>query len=250
MTMSTSETICRFNQTGFCKYAARCRKQHVMEICLNRSCNIATCMKRHPRVCKFFLSYGRCKFDNSCAYLHRPLIECTDEKLRKLEQDQMEEITKLKGEIVILKKEIDNLKIAVGNKSKILSCRSRTYSSNMGITLVNDTNASSSILVESIPTNAEQHIPQLDGPMDMVALAQLTSQLNCENCGKIFHTKDAFKSHNDEHEWGCEDCSVCLTSKYLFDLHEMEYHPDSTSYIRDHIPESTKKLFETGHRQR
>ena len=95
MTVATSETICRFNKTGFCKYAARCRKQHVMDICQNLSCYLATCVKRHPRVCKFFLSYGRCKFDNSCAYLHHHFLDSTDENLRKMKQEHAEEIAKL-----------------------------------------------------------------------------------------------------------------------------------------------------------
>ena len=37
--MATLETICKFNQSGFCKFLANCRKQHVMEICPTIQCN-------------------------------------------------------------------------------------------------------------------------------------------------------------------------------------------------------------------
>ena len=68
--MATTETICKYNQYGFCKHRMNCRKQHVMEVCSNHQCNNLTCTLRHPRPCKFFLNYGRCKFEDACAFLH------------------------------------------------------------------------------------------------------------------------------------------------------------------------------------
>ena len=88
-------------------------------------------------------------------------------------------------------------------------------------------------------------IPQLDGAPNY--------ESKCENCGKTFLTEDMLKNHMDEHGWGCDDCYLCFTSKYCADLHELEYHhdtPDGIRYIQDHIPDTTKRLFEAGHRQR
>ena len=240
MTMVTSENLCKFNQTGFCKHAAQCKRKHVNEICQDQSCNLSTCLMRHPRICKFFFSYGRCKFGEFCAYLHRQFSESIDVKLRNLEEQ-------LKAEIVNLKKEIETIKTIVKAKSRILSSQTQ---SNMTITNVN-MHPSNSSQVESLQSSFEQNIPQLDGAVE--TLPQPAPNHQCENCGVIFEAENALKEHIDDHEWGCDDCSLCLTSKYLADLHEIEYHgfePDSILYIQNHVPESTKKQYEAGHRQR
>ena len=59
----------------------------------------------------------------------------------------------------------------------------------------------------------------------------------------ITHDCGTSKWVDDEHGWGCDGCYLCLTSKQSYDLHVLEHHPDSTNYIRDHIPDATKKLF-------
>ena len=95
----------------------------------------------------------------------------------------------------------------------------------------------------------ESDIPQLDGQFG----AAPTYEIKCENCGKNFETENMLKNHIDTHEWGCDDCTLCFTSKYFADMHELEKHndtPDSINYIRDHIPETTKRLFAARHHQR
>ena len=67
----------------------------------------------------------------------------------------------------------------------------------------------------------------------------------------VFYSTIYYRIGRDE--WGCEDCLLCFTTKYSADLHELEHHadaPDSIAYIRDYIPETTKKMFAAGHRQR
>ena len=103
-----------------------------------------------------------------------------------------------------------------------------------------DTSISSSL--------ASDNIPQLDGECHDLSA---TLQNKCENCGKNFRSKEELENHDDEHRCGCDDCHLCLTSKQSYDLHVLEHHsdPDSTNYIRDHIPDTTKKLFAAGQRQ-
>ena len=68
-------------------------------------------------------------------------------------------------------------------------------------------------------------------------------EANCTNItNKLYSKVVSAKLYNE--------AMLCLTSKYLADLHELENHPDSIAYIRDHIPDSTKKLYKAGHRQR
>ena len=61
--------ICSHFMFGYCKYRENCRKQHVKEVCDNSECDIKTCRFRHPRRCKFYKEYRKCKFD-PCAFLH------------------------------------------------------------------------------------------------------------------------------------------------------------------------------------
>ena len=96
--METKETICKFNQFGYCKYLTHCRKHHIMDICPNIQCKEAACLFRHPRICKYFLDYGSCKFDSSCAFRHESNTKNKDQ-----------EIEALKSELQVIETKIRNL---------------------------------------------------------------------------------------------------------------------------------------------
>ena len=83
--MATIETICKFNQTGFCKFVSHCRNQHIMDICPNKKCSIKTCVFMHPKICKYFFNFEMCKFDVKCAYIHHASKENLDTQIDDLE---------------------------------------------------------------------------------------------------------------------------------------------------------------------
>ena len=62
---------------------------------------------------------------------------------------------------------------------------------------------------------------------------------------EAFENETELNKHNEKFEFGCEDCSICFTSKLMYDLHELEKHPDS-NYARDIIPQTTKLQFAAG----
>ena len=95
--------LCRHNQTGFCKFGDQCFKDHINEICKEKLCKNNNCTKRHPRVCKYFASNNRCKFEESCAYIHH--------KRENMEQiDLLErEVNYLKSEIIKLTKQTEEM---------------------------------------------------------------------------------------------------------------------------------------------
>ena len=67
-----------------------------------------------------------------------------------------------------------------------------------------------------------------------------------QNCGKRLKTENELSRNDDEHGWSCDECHLCLTFKYEYDLHKpKELHP-----INDHTKHSTMKLFAEGNRQR
>ena len=65
-------TTCLHFKFGYCRYQSTCCLTHVREICQNEACEIKECDKRHPRLCRYWHDYGRCKFSEYCAYRHEP----------------------------------------------------------------------------------------------------------------------------------------------------------------------------------
>ena len=70
------EHVCEFYKFGHCKFMNQCRKKHIQEVCENNACEVRMCNLRHPRVCKFYSLYGRCKFE-PCSYQHTESKEMT-----------------------------------------------------------------------------------------------------------------------------------------------------------------------------
>ena len=72
-----------------------------------------------------------------------------------------------------------------------------------------------------------------------------TDSKECDNCHRIFETINQLEDHNNGNQWGCDECLICFTSKLYADLHKLKELPD-TSYLKDHIPTSTKLQFAAG----
>ena len=76
------DKLCLHNKFGFCKHGDKCRKEHVQEICQDNECNQSECRRRHPKECKYFKLYKRCKFNDFCAFSHviplDPVLEILD----------------------------------------------------------------------------------------------------------------------------------------------------------------------------
>ena len=117
------ENICKFFKFGHCKFGQTCYNQHINELCENRSCEISSCVKRHPSKCKYFNIYKRCKFGEFCSFLHVESRndKVLDEKVKSLEAD----VESLKNKMIILKttlqskeNDIKNLQISLENLNK------------------------------------------------------------------------------------------------------------------------------------
>ena len=89
--------ICCHNKYGHCKFQDVCHQNHVNEKCEDINCEIVNCQKRHPRKCKFFLEYKRCKFGDFCSYEH-------------LLDDRANDIEDLKKELAAVKTKVQNLR--------------------------------------------------------------------------------------------------------------------------------------------
>ena len=91
MRENTHQPICKFNATGFCKFADSCRKVHVKTICKN------TKSKCIIQGCKLFAFTGKCRFVKHCAFDH--MKSDTHLKVEELEV----KVNILQSEVQLLK---------------------------------------------------------------------------------------------------------------------------------------------------
>ena len=77
-----TQAICFKNKFGYCRYSDSCRYKHVTLVCDEGQCDIQKCEKRHPKICKYYRDFRRCKFTVGCKYKH----ENNQEKINNLEK--------------------------------------------------------------------------------------------------------------------------------------------------------------------
>ena len=98
------EVVCLFNKYGFCKFKQICRNRHVAEVCKDGNCETTNCVKRHPRSCRYYSFYGRCKFSEFCHYSHDIPTKLSQADLNNKENEflrsRVESIEKKNCEIV------------------------------------------------------------------------------------------------------------------------------------------------------
>jgi hypothetical protein len=70
-----AQNVCSFNKYGFYKFRLNCRRPHIMEKCSKPNCEILTCSKRHPKVCRYFRDIGFCKFSEWCLFNHDGVVQ-------------------------------------------------------------------------------------------------------------------------------------------------------------------------------
>ena len=112
--MKTPDSICKFNQHGFCKFQSYCRKMHVSEHCMETKCENENCLKRHPKNCKFYDAYNRCKFGEYCAFAHKenPLVK--EMKTLKISHAILsEDLNEKANEVMDLKDKVEALETIV-----------------------------------------------------------------------------------------------------------------------------------------
>ena len=107
-----SDILCKFQNSGYCKYKDNCDYKHVTEQC-EEKCYRKKCMKRHQKLCRYAMN---CKRQATCEYKHNPSseeqslkaqIKCLEVTIKELveqnkeKSDKMAEIEKeLKASLV------------------------------------------------------------------------------------------------------------------------------------------------------
>ena len=116
--------ICKYNQSGSCKYRDKCKRKHYYENCKNKSdCTSEKCPNRHPKQCKNILRNGKCKYEEKCAYDHDKSSEQKEKatfneavaNILKRHDDEIlemkQEIIQMNSNILKLEKELSLFKV-------------------------------------------------------------------------------------------------------------------------------------------
>ena len=103
--------ICQYNKFGHCRFGAKCRKQHCDVICESNSCDIYNCENRHPKRCRYWQEYDRCKFGSYYLFVHS-----TEESLKLSIETFQKELICIKTKVNDLKLEFSHLKEDLNEK--------------------------------------------------------------------------------------------------------------------------------------
>ena len=119
-----SDIICKYHNTGFCKYGESCTYFHAQSVCDQMGCKGKTCRSRHPKACKY---KQKCKRKSSCMYEHKVVTShIQGQKVMNENIEFKTEVTRLKDELAgtkskleELSKEFESLKLKVVTKESI-----------------------------------------------------------------------------------------------------------------------------------
>ena len=193
---------------------------HISELCKNPKCEIKNCKLRHPKKCKFFRDYNRCKFGEWCFFSHETIenrlilddiannlnekhetiekkIENIDKKLSELETMELE-ITKKLENIFLWK--IENLENTILTMKKCMVEKDEQI-----------------ISFEARFRKIEKQIIHKETIQKTVALEKSCEESNikCKYCGFITNSEQGLKLHmNRNHTESTEDkidrtCNIC-----------------------------------------
>ena len=98
--------VCKYYNTGYCKYANRCKFKHPKTNCPKASCSNKSCQNRHPKPCRY---KDQCRRKTSCLYRHS-----------KEEKDSKVEIEELTKKVGCLKIEVDLLQEEITKKKEVI----------------------------------------------------------------------------------------------------------------------------------
>ena len=211
------ESVCKYNQTGFCRYRKICRNNHVDEICLEEKyCKIKGCIKRHPKLCRTFSKEEFCPYGNECAYKHK----------KQTKQNEF-----IQKGIVANDKEFNDLKDEL-NKLKVLI-------SQMAIQI--------QILNEEIQKGKETNIAEVvsiviklmenskGSELSPAASREDENHLNCDQCEfKIMNENDMI-AHMAQTHGECPSCDIC--AKYFGTFQILKEHNEALHKELDSEPE-------------
>ena len=106
--------VCIYFKYGHCKYKNNCRNRHIEDLCDTDNCDGRACEKRHPKSCRYFEIFGRCKYNPcSCSHVAGSLVHDKLGKLESLIDVMKHKIDVLKQSLVMNEEKTKELEFQV-----------------------------------------------------------------------------------------------------------------------------------------
>ena len=239
-------TLCIFNKFGFCKFGERCRRHHRNTICQERSCEITSCRQRHPKICKYFRNFGRCKFD-PCAFKHEVVtkenihedvvkeIKVISEKIASLESEiinKNQQIEEMSNKINNLERKLDsqtNEKVLLEKLEEKLKYFEEKFE------LVDKTTETFSNFVRTSCSSIDDLVVELnddignitienDDENDLTRTFENPFSLKCNICEFVAKSERGLKSHKTRKHENCNWCDFICEERSEMEKHKMGKH--------------------------
>ena len=244
-----TQAICFKNKFGYCRYSDSCRFKHVTIVCDDGQCQIQNCEKRHPKICRYYRDYRRCKFTIGCKYKH----ENPYDFFHKLEK----EIDKIKKNNPINAKE---------SHIKLLEDKLETLEKKIEIQQKDFDNQRKDMKAK------KSHIHGLEIRLDELEKKNLKLDQDCFKCPecefvsksknglKTHKTKMHTKTNESEYPAECELCEAKLSSekemkehlrlhtykKSTFKCEDCDYTSENFLTMEVHVGKQHSENFECG----
>ena len=242
-----------------------CHFKHERKICNDSNCNIFNCNLRHPRICRWFQVYGRCKFTSFCKYKHTEIksfeeivtkIEHNDNKLADIDII-LENLKKEEGNIMHrLEKYETYIESKLNNIFKLLEEKERKIvelEASVQVTRESLENLMTEKEIKSTTDVKKKKAPVSEFKCtvcDYVAKSSngLRMHINrkhtkydenetsfeCENCGNKFDSAGDLKEHMIMHsyqklQFKCDECNFWGPNEQTMKMHVKKNHSETIS---------------------
>ena len=254
----TNQNICRYNKFGFCKYGEVCRKKYISEKCYESSCEVGACDLRHPKICKYYREFRRCKFGQYCYFDHKETdSEALEKKVNELTIKVENLEKKMKEEhIVQLKSDSEKIKKLVQEKDDLIQeLVKKIELMDQKINERSESNQEKSLVEKSVlackfcPFEAKSVAGLKVHTKRKHTFKEIDSYpTKCEICESSIENKLMMKRHMKDHsfkriEYKCLDCNFFSSKETEMEVHIGMEHTDGFEFcLCGCIEDSSEKL--------
>ena len=196
-----TQAVCFKNKFGYCRYSDSCRFKHVTIVCDDGQCEIQNCEKRHPKICRYYRDYRRCKFTVGCKYKH----ENPNDMFNKLEK----ELDKIKKNNSYNEKE---------NHNKILEEKLKKIEKKLDTQQKDFDNQRKDLEAK------KSHILGLEIRLDELEKKYKSEKLTKDKKIKELEILVKNKGKRDQDSFKCSDCEFVSKSRNGLKTHKAKMH--------------------------
>ena len=197
-------TLCKFQNIGYCKFKETCFFRHVQNVCKLKTCSRENCLARHPKICKYFLK-NKCKFKEKCCFNHKHAE-------KHLETNEVEEGNK---ETIALKEDIRKLE----EKNEVLESNIKHKTKELEKARVKQLDILEEVKeLKRINEELKETIKILQTVIDIYKQAEMDEEQPRDKTDESEHA-----AKNPEHagnlEYNCGYCNFKSNSKHGVNVH-------------------------------